>query len=90
VCILGHSGYGKSTVLSMMAGLQRATEGGVVVVGREVDEPGLDRAVVFPAPCLLPWMSAQDNVRLAVRRARPSRACVSNASELEIINERAR
>jgi nitrate/nitrite transport system ATP-binding protein len=71
VCILGHSGCGKSTVLSIMAGLQRATEGGVVIDGREVDEPGLDRAVVFQAPCLLPWMSARDNVRLAVRRARP-------------------
>jgi nitrate ABC transporter ATP-binding subunit len=71
VCILGHSGCGKSTVLSIMAGLQRATEGGVVVDGREVDEPGLERAVVFQAPCLLPWMSAQENVRLAVRRARP-------------------
>jgi nitrate ABC transporter ATP-binding subunit len=71
VCILGHSGCGKSTVLSIMAGLQRATEGGVVIDGREVDEPGLERAVVFQAPCLLPWMSAQDNVRLAVRRARP-------------------
>jgi nitrate/nitrite transport system ATP-binding protein len=71
VCILGHSGCGKSTVLSIMAGLQRATEGGVVVDGREVDEPGLERAVVFQAPCLLPWMSAHDNVRLAVRRARP-------------------
>jgi len=72
VCILGHSGCGKSTVLSMMAGLQRATEGGVVVDGREVVEPGLERAVVFQAPCLLPWMSAQDNVRLAVQRARPA------------------
>jgi nitrate/nitrite transport system ATP-binding protein len=71
VCVLGHSGCGKSTVLSIMAGLQRATEGGVVIDGREVDEPGLERAVVFQAPCLLPWMSAQDNVRLAVRRARP-------------------
>jgi nitrate ABC transporter ATP-binding subunit len=71
VCILGHSGCGKSTVLSIMAGLQRATEGGVVIDGREVDQPGLERAVVFQAPCLLPWMSAQDNVRLAVRRARP-------------------
>jgi nitrate/nitrite transport system ATP-binding protein len=71
VCILGHSGCGKSTVLSIMAGLQRATEGGVVIDGREVDEPGLERAVVFQAPCLLPWTSAQDNVRLAVRRARP-------------------
>jgi nitrate/nitrite transport system ATP-binding protein len=72
VCILGHSGCGKSTVLSIIAGLQRATEGGVVINGREVDSPGLERAVVFQSPCLLPWMSARDNVRLAVRRARPS------------------
>jgi nitrate ABC transporter ATP-binding subunit len=71
VCILGHSGCGKSTVLSIIAGLQRATEGGVVINGRQVDSPGLERAVVFQAPCLLPWMSARDNVRLAVHRARP-------------------
>jgi nitrate ABC transporter ATP-binding subunit len=71
VCILGHSGCGKSTILSIMAGLERATEGGVVIDGHQVTEPGLERAVVFQSPCLLPWMSAQDNVRLAVRRARP-------------------
>ena len=71
VCILGHSGCGKSTVLSILAGLQRATEGGVVIDGREVDTPGLERAVVFQSPCLLPWMSARDNVRLALRRAHP-------------------
>jgi nitrate/nitrite transport system ATP-binding protein len=71
VCILGHSGCGKSTILSIMAGLQRATEGGVVIDGHEVTEPGLERAVVFQSPCLLPWMSGQDNVRLAIRRARP-------------------
>lgn len=71
VCILGHSGCGKSTILSMIAGLQRATEGGVVINGREVDSPGLERAVVFQSPCLLPWMTASENVRLAVQRANP-------------------
>ena len=71
ICILGHSGCGKSTVLSILAGLQRATEGGVVIDGREVNTPGLERAVVFQSPCLLPWMSARDNVRLALRRAHP-------------------
>jgi nitrate/nitrite transport system ATP-binding protein len=71
VCILGHSGCGKSTVLSIVAGLQRATEGGVVINGRQVDSPGLERAVVFQSPCLLPWMTARENVRLAVHRARP-------------------
>jgi nitrate/nitrite transport system ATP-binding protein len=66
VCILGHSGCGKSTVLSIIAGLQRATEGGVAIHGREIDAPGPDRAVVFQSPSLLPWLSARDNVSLAV------------------------
>jgi len=68
VALLGHSGCGKSTVLSMIAGLQRATFGGVVVDGTEITEPGLERALVFQAPCLLPWMTARDNVRLAAAR----------------------
>jgi nitrate/nitrite transport system ATP-binding protein len=71
VCILGHSGCGKSTILSIIAGLQRSTEGGVVIDGKEVTTPGADRAVVFQTPCLLPWMTARENVRLAVQRARP-------------------
>jgi nitrate ABC transporter ATP-binding subunit len=71
VCILGHSGCGKSTVLSMIAGLLRATEGGVVINGRETVSPGSDRAVVFQAPSLLPWLSARDNVGLAVSRKFP-------------------
>src|SRR4051812_126154 len=66
VCILGHSGCGKSTVLSMIAGLQEATEGGVIIKGRQTTTPGPDRAVVFQTPSLLPWLSARDNVSLAV------------------------
>jgi len=69
VCILGHSGCGKSTVLSIVAGLEQATYGGVVIEGTEVREPGLDRAVVFQSPCLLPWLTACENVQLAVRQA---------------------
>src|SRR5439155_21827808 len=69
VCILGHSGCGKSTVLSILAGLQKATYGGVVINGKEVDEPGTDRGVVFQSPCLLPWLTAGENVGLAVGRA---------------------
>lgn len=67
ICILGHSGCGKSTVLSIIAGLQQATEGGVVINGRQTVEPGADRAVVFQTPCLLPWLTARDNVLLAVK-----------------------
>jgi nitrate ABC transporter ATP-binding subunit len=76
VCILGHSGCGKSTVLSMIAGLEAATLGGVVIDGQEVSGPGAERAVVFQAPCLLPWLTARENVRLAMGREgrRPGRA----------------
>jgi nitrate ABC transporter ATP-binding subunit len=68
VAILGHSGCGKSTVLSMLSGLERATLGGVIIDGGEVREPGPERAVVFQSPCLLPWMSARQNVALAARQ----------------------
>jgi nitrate ABC transporter ATP-binding subunit len=71
VCILGHSGCGKSTVLSIAAGLQKATFGGIVIDGKEVDEPGTDRGVVFQSPCLLPWLTAGENVELAIARAFP-------------------
>jgi nitrate ABC transporter ATP-binding subunit len=72
VCILGHSGCRKSTVLSIIAGLQTATYGGVVINGTEVDEPGTERGVVFQSPCLLPWLSAGENVALAAGRAFPN------------------
>ena len=72
VSLLGHSGCGKSTVLSIVAGLQQATLGGVIVDGSEIDGPGLDRALVFQSPSLLPWMNAFDNVMLAVRQAHPA------------------
>jgi len=76
VALLGHSGCGKSTVLSMLAGLTSVTDGGIVVAGREINGPGPDRGVVFQAPCLLPWMTAFENVRLGVDRvyAHASRA----------------
>jgi nitrate ABC transporter ATP-binding subunit len=72
VCIVGHSGCGKSTVLSIVAGLQKATFGGVAIDGKQVDEPGNDRGVVFQSPSLLPWLSAGENVALAVGRAFPA------------------
>ncbi|MGB3918071.1 ABC transporter ATP-binding protein [Thiothrix litoralis] len=68
VSIIGHSGCGKSTVLNIVAGLYKATEGGVILDGREVDEPGPERAVVFQNHSLLPWLTAYENVELAVKQ----------------------
>ena len=71
ICLIGHSGCGKSTVLSMVAGLNEITDGNVVLDGHEILGPGPDRGVVFQAPCLLPWLTAYDNVRLGVDRVYP-------------------
>src|ERR1041385_2507667 len=66
VCLIGHSGCGKSTVLSMIAGLNEITGGGIIFAGKELIGPGPDRGVVFQSPCLLPWLSAFENVMLGV------------------------
>jgi nitrate/nitrite transport system ATP-binding protein len=71
ISLIGHSGCGKSTVLTMVAGLNDISEGSVVVAKREIAGPGPDRGVVFQAPCLLPWMTAFDNVMLGVERVFP-------------------
>jgi len=68
IALIGHSGCGKSTVLNIVAGLHRATAGGVILDGKEVDAPGPERAVVFQNHSLLPWLTAYENVELAVKR----------------------
>lgn len=68
VTVIGHSGCGKSTVLSMVAGLTDVTSGAMILGGRETSEAGPDRGIVFQSPCLLPWMSALDNVMLGVNQ----------------------
>lgn len=68
ISLIGHSGCGKSTVLNIVAGLLQATEGGAVLNGKEVREPGPERAVVFQNHSLLPWLSAYENVELAVHQ----------------------
>jgi nitrate/nitrite transport system ATP-binding protein len=76
VSLIGHSGCGKSTVLSMVAGLNDISGGGIVLDGKEVTTAGPDRAVVFQAPSLFPWLTARENVLLGVDRvfAHASRA----------------
>jgi nitrate ABC transporter ATP-binding subunit len=85
VAILGHSGCGKSTVLSIIAGLERATFGGVVIDGTEVTEPGLERAIVFQAPCLLPWLTARQNVKLAASQLGRRSGARSATDYLELV-----
>ncbi len=68
VSLIGHSGCGKSTVLNIVAGLYQATRGGVILNGKEVSQPGPERAVVFQNHSLLPWLTAYENVELAVKQ----------------------
>ncbi len=71
VTLIGHSGCGKSTVLSMIAGLNPISSGGIILDNREVAGAGPDRAVVFQAPSLMPWLTARENVALGVDRVYP-------------------
>ena len=71
ISLIGHSGCGKSTVLTMLAGLNEISDGGIIVGNREIDGPGPDRAVVFQAPCLMPWLTAFGNVMLGVKNIYP-------------------
>jgi nitrate/nitrite transport system ATP-binding protein len=71
ISLIGHSGCGKSTVLSMTAGLNEISSGSVVLDGREIAGAGPERAVVFQAPSLMPWLSARENVSIGVDRVYP-------------------
>jgi nitrate/nitrite transport system ATP-binding protein len=71
VSLIGHSGCGKSTVLTMAAGLNAISSGGIVLDNHEIDIAGPDKAVVFQAPSLMPWMTARQNVALGVERVYP-------------------
>jgi nitrate/nitrite transport system ATP-binding protein len=71
VCIIGHSGCGKTTILNILAGLDAASDGTVVMDRREVSGPSLDRGVVFQGHALMPWLSAMSNIAFAVRSRWP-------------------
>jgi len=71
VCIVGHSGCGKSTILNIIAGLDQSSSGYVYVAGREVNRPGLSRGVIFQNHSLLPWKTALQNVAFSVRARWP-------------------
>jgi nitrate/nitrite transport system ATP-binding protein len=88
ISLIGHSGCGKSTVLNIVAGLCRATEGGAILDGREITEPGPERAVVFQNHSLLPWLTAYQNVELAVRRVFKGRKTKAQMKEWIVHNLR--
>ena len=68
VTLIGHSGCGKSTVLSMLAGLNEISGGGIILAGKELVGAGPDRGVVFQSPSLLPWLTAFENVMMGVEQ----------------------
>ncbi|MET1412210.1 nitrate ABC transporter ATP-binding protein [Roseibium sp. HPY-6] len=82
ITLIGHSGCGKSTVLSMVAGLNPITEGAIVLDGTHVTQAGPDRAVVFQAPSLMPWLTAYENVELGVDKVYPD---ASKAEKRDVI-----
>jgi nitrate/nitrite transport system ATP-binding protein len=71
ISLIGHSGCGKSTVLSMVAGLNDISAGVIILDGKEIYNAGPDRGVVFQAPSLFPWLTARENVRLGVDKVYP-------------------
>lgn len=83
VSLIGHSGCGKSTALTMAAGLNSISGGGIVLDGREIDIAGPDKAVVFQAPSLMPWLTARQNVAMGVERVYPH---ASRAERRDIVD----
>ena len=71
VCLIGHSGCGKTTLLNALAGLEKQTAGAIVTAEEEITAPSLDRAVIFQSHALMPWLSALENVAFATRSRWP-------------------
>jgi nitrate/nitrite transport system ATP-binding protein len=83
VCIIGHSGCGKTTILNVLAGLESASSGFVFMDGREVKGPGLERGVVFQGHALMPWLSVRENIAFAVRSKWPQWPRAQVAAQVE-------
>ncbi len=71
VCIIGHSGCGKTTILNVLAGLDTASHGHAFMDGREIAGPSLERGVVFQGHALMPWLSVRKNIEFAVKSRWP-------------------
>jgi bicarbonate transport system ATP-binding protein len=74
ICIIGHSGCGKSTLLNMVSGFSQPSSGQVLLNGKPIGKPGPDRMVVFQGYALLPWLTAYENIYLAVNSVHPNMA----------------
>lgn len=72
ICLIGHSGCGKSTILNALAGLENATSGSILMNGKEVVKPSLERGVVFQSHALLPWLTVGDNIGFALKAKTPT------------------
>ncbi|MFM9916287.1 MAG: ABC transporter ATP-binding protein [Rhizobacter sp.] len=83
VCIIGHSGCGKTTILNVLAGLDQATGGNVFMDGREVAGPSLERGVVFQGHALMPWLSVRRNIAFAVRSKWPQWSAAQVDAQVE-------
>lgn len=76
LCILGPSGCGKSSFLRIVTGLMKPLEGEILLNGRRIDGPGLDRGIVFQDPALFPWLTSLRNVAFGLEMSRMSKADV--------------
>ena len=83
VCIIGHSGCGKTTILNVLAGLEVASAGNVFMDGREVSGPSLERGVVFQGHALMPWLSVRRNIAFAVRSKWPDWSATQLDAQVE-------
>ena len=83
VCIVGHSGCGKTTILNVLAGLDRQTAGHVFMANREVTGPGLERGVVFQGHALMPWLTVRQNIAFAVQSRWPAWTSQQVARQVE-------
>jgi len=74
ICVIGHSGCGKTTLLNMVAGFSKPTIGSVRLHGKQITQPGPDRMVVFQGYALLPWLTAFENIYLGVDSVYPEKS----------------
>jgi NitT/TauT family transport system ATP-binding protein len=90
VCIVGTSGCGKTTLLNVIAGLQKPTSGQVLLAGKPVDGPGRERAMVFQTAALLPWRNVLRNVTygLELQGFSPKQACQLAGEMIDLVGLR--